>query len=126
MIMDLCLCQDVKDFAFVEGFQIPSLAHSAVAARRVSSDLLIISLFQSSPAFSVENIDHLLRKRGWGRWDDPPGEAVYVEHWKDHPLTAWHRAPSEPYFRWNLKRMKPDFGVFLLELLHDSESMIVE
>ena len=22
--------------------------------------------------------------------------------------------------------MKPDFGVFLLELLHDSESMIVE
>src|SRR6266571_133503 len=126
MIMDLCLCQDVKDFAFVEGLQILSLAHSAVAACRVPSDLLIISLFQSSPPFSIENIDHLFRKRRRGRWDDPPGEAVYAKHWKNHSLTARHRAPSEPYFRWNLKRVKPDFRVLLLELLHDAKSMVVE
>src|SRR6266852_4752651 len=73
-----------RNFAFVEWFQILSLAYSAVAACRVSSDLFIVSLFQRSPAFSIENIDHFLRERRWGWRDDPSGETVYAEHWKDH------------------------------------------
>src|SRR5256885_16703617 len=101
MIMDLCLCQDVKAFAFVEGFQILSLAHRAVAACRVSSYLFVVFLFQCSPAFAIENVDHSFRKRCWGWWDYPSGEAVFGEHWKDHSLTAGHWASSESYFRWN-------------------------
>src|SRR3989442_15564747 len=126
MIVDLRLRKYVQDFAFVEGFQVLPLANSAITARRVSSDLLVVSLFQGSPAFSIENIDHLFRQRRWRRWDDPSGETVNTEHGKDHSLTAWHRASSESYFRWNLKRVTPDFGVLLLELLHDSQGMIVE
>src|SRR5213080_1614566 len=100
MIMDLRLREHVQDFAFVEGFQILSLAHSAVAACRVSSDFFVVSLFQSSPAFLIENIDHFFRKRRRGWRNDPPRVAVYAEHREDHSLTAGHRASSEPYFWW--------------------------
>src|SRR6266700_774347 len=96
MFVDLCLCYHVQDFTLVERFQIFALADGTVAARRVSSDLLIVSLLQSSPAFSIENIDHLFRNwRWWGR-NNPSGETVNAEHWQDHSLTARHRAPSEP------------------------------
>src|SRR3989442_8578007 len=126
MIVDLRLRKYVQDFAFVEGFQVLPLANSAITARRVSSDLFVVSLLQGSPAFSIENIDHFFRKRRWWRWDDPSGEAVYAEHWQDHSLAARHRASSEPYLRRNLERMEPDLRFPLFELLHDSKSMIAK
>src|SRR2546427_12045542 len=126
MIVDFRLCKHVQHFAFVEWLQVLPLTDGTVAARRVSPDLLVVSLLQSSPAFSVENIDHLFRKRCWWRWDDPSGEAVYAEHWQDHSLAARHRASSESYLRRNLEGMEPDLRFPLLEFLHDSESMIVE
>src|SRR5712664_3890437 len=124
MIVDLRLCKHVQDFAFVEGFQVFPLTDSAVAACGVASDLFIVSLFQSAPAFSIENIDHIFRKRRWWWWDDPSGEAVYAEHGKDHSLAARHRAASQPDLGRYLERVEPDLRFPLLELLHDSENMI--
>src|SRR2546427_6000837 len=125
MIVDLRLRKYVQDFAFVEGFQVLPLANCAITARRVSADLFVVSLFQGSTAFSIENIDHFFRKRCWWRWDDPSGEAVYAEHWQDHSLAARHRASSESYLRRNLEGMEPDLRFPLLEFLNASGRLLV-
>src|SRR2546430_17604220 len=126
MIVNLRLRKNIKHLSLIERFQILPLADRAVTARSIIPDRLIVLLLHTTPTFTVEHVDDLLRQgRRRGRYN-PPREGINPKHRKNHALTTRQQPTAKPYLRRSLQRMNPPLRLTLLELLNTPKRVVVE
>src|SRR2546426_4073448 len=116
MIVNLRLRKNIKHLSLIERFQILPLADRAVTARSIIPDRLIVLLLHTTPTFTVEHVDDLLRQgRRRGRYN-PPREGINPEHWKKNALTTRQQPTAKPLLWRGLQRINPHLPASLLEL----------
>src|SRR5436853_4826979 len=99
MIVNLRLRKDIKHLTLIERLQILPLTHGTVTVSIVIANRLVVLLLHTAPPFTVEHVDDLLRQRRRRGRNNPPGEGINPEHWKNHTLAAGQSSTSEPDVR---------------------------